>query len=108
MTKKTAIISIITIVLWAGFIAYSVFANNTPTEKIEDRSLWMVAEELNDLRTMKQECLDNLSYLDTIKQAKGYTWFCDSWDEEIISVREELKALQEKPYDKAVGLVQSR
>lgn len=108
MTKKTAIISISTIVVCVSFIAYSVFANNTPTEKIEDRSLWMVAEQLNDLRSMKQECLDNLDYLSTIKQAKGYTWYCDSWDENIISVREELKALQEKPYDKAVGLVQSR
>ena len=109
MTKKilkiwgVILVSIVAVI--ALLITLNVYSSNTPQEE-SDLSLWALVNEMDWLRTIKQECLDNLNYLDTIKQAKWYTWYCDSRDEQIKWLRAEINRLQHKDYEdlKDLGL----
>ena len=108
MTKKilkiwgVILVSIVAVI--ALLITLNVYSSNT-ADKESDLSLWALVNEMDWLRTIKQECLDNLNYLDTIKQAKWYTWYCDSWDEQIKWLRAEINKLQHKDYEDLLGLM---
>lgn len=104
MTKKLRVILVSIVAVIALLITVNVYSSNTPKEK-SDLSLWNLVNEMDWLRTIKQECLDNLNYIDTIKQAKWYTWYCDSWDWEIIELRWVINELQHKDYEDLVGLM---
>jgi hypothetical protein len=51
------------------------------------------------LRSLKEECANNLNIVDSAKFLKGYTWYCDSWDWEIIELRWIINEMQKKDYE---------
>jgi len=106
MTKKTLKIVVSIVAFIALFIALVVRANKTPTQEINKaETLWQLVDKMDSLRDLKNECANNLWIKDSAKFLQGYTWYCDSWDAEIIELRNQINQLQKKDYE---GLVKSR
>ena len=106
MTKKTLKIVVSIVAFIALFIALVVRANKTPTQEINKaETLWQLVDKMDSLRDLKEECANNLWIKDSAKFLQGYTWYCDSWDAEIIELRNQINQLQKKDYE---GLVKSR
>jgi len=106
MTKKTLKIVVSIVAFIALFIALVVRANKTPTQQINKaETLWQLVDKMDSLRDLKNECANNLWIKDSAKFLQGYTWYCDSWDAEIIELRNQINQLQKKDYE---GLVKSR
>lgn len=106
MTKKTLKIVVSIVAFIALFIALVVRANKTPTQEINKaETLWQLVDKMDALRDLKAECADNLWIKDSAKFLQGYTWYCDSWDAEIIELRNQINKMQKKDYE---GLVKSR
>ena len=106
MTKKTLKIVVSIVAFIALFIALVVRANKTPTQEINKaETLWQLVDKMDSLRDLKAECADNLWIADSAKFLQGYTWYCDSWDAEIIELRNQINQLQKKDYE---GLIKSR
>lgn len=106
MTKKTLKIVVSIVAFIALFIALVVRANKTPTQEINKaETLWQLVDKMDSLRDLKNECANNLWIKDSAKFLQGYTWYCDSWDAEIIELRNQINKMQKKDYE---GLVKSR
>ena len=106
MTKKTLKIVVSIVAFIALFIALVVRANKTPTQEInKTETLWQLVDKMDSLRDLKEECANNLWIKDSAKFLQGYTWYCDSWDAEIIELRNQINKMQKKDYE---GLVKSR
>lgn len=106
MTKKTLKIVVSIVAFIALFIALVVRANKTPTQQINKaETLWQLVDKMDSLRDLKEECANNLWIKDSAKFLQGYTWYCDSWDAEIIELRNQINQLQKKDYE---GLIKSR
>lgn len=106
MTKKTLKIVVSIVVFIAIFIALVVRANKTPTQEINKaETLWQLVDKMDSLRDLKNECANNLWIKDSAKFLQGYTWYCDSWDAEIIELRNQINKMQKKDYE---GLIKSR
>lgn len=68
--------------------------------------IWDLAEQINDLQALKQECYDKLSFQDTAILLKWEWRFCFEYDEDIMRLREELDSLTDYSYKKIkVGLI---
>ena len=106
MTKNILKIIGTIVVFIALFIALVVRANKTPTQEInKSETLWQLVDKMDSLRDLKEECANNLWIKDSAKFLQGYTWYCDSWDAEIIELRNQINKMQKKDYE---GLVKSR
>ena len=106
MTKKTLKIVVSIVAFIALFIALVVRANKTPVQEINKaETLWQLVDKMDSLRDLKAECADNLWIADSAKFLKGMTWYCDSWDSEIIELRNQINQLSKKDYE---GLIQNR
>ena len=100
MTKKTLKIVVSIVAFIALFIALVVRANKTPTQEInKPETLWQLVDKMDSLRDLKAECADNLWIADSAKFLKWMTWYCDSWDAEIIELREKVNQLSKKSYE---------
>ena len=94
------VILIVTLIIFGGVVVVrSVFAND---------ELWAIANELNWQRTLKQECLDNLTYDETRQSLLGFTKPCVQYDERIMELKAELDSYLVKDYMKPAGLAESR
>jgi hypothetical protein len=86
--------------------AYTVWANKTAEEEInKSETLWQLVDKMDSLRDLKEECANNLGIKDSAHFLRWDTWYCDSWDNEIIELREKINQISKKDYE---GLVQSR
>lgn len=100
MTKKTLKIVVSIVAFIALFIALVVRANKTPAQEINKaETLWQLVDKMDSLRDLKAECADNLWIADSAKFLKWMTWYCDSWDAEIIELREKVNQLSKKSYE---------
>ena len=80
--------------------AYTVWANKTAEEEInKPETIWSLVDKMDSLRDLKAECADNLWIADSAKFLKWMTWYCDSWDAEIIELREKVNQLSKKSYE---------
>lgn len=80
--------------------AYTAWANKTAEqENNKAESLWQLVDKMDQLRDLKAECADNLWIADSAKFLKGMTWYCDSWDSEIIELRNQINQLSKKSYE---------
>jgi hypothetical protein len=80
--------------------AYTVWANKTTDKEINKaESLWQLVDKMDSLRDLKNECANNLNIVDSAKFLKGYTWYCDSRDAEIIELRNQINQLSKKDYE---------
>lgn len=96
MTKN--IIKIWAIILWIIALTVAVVVIATP-KKEQARTLWTLVDEMDALRDLKAECADNLWIADSAKFLKWMTWYCDSWDNEIIELRNQISELSKKSYE---------
>ena len=95
MTKN--IIKILAIILWIIALTVAVVVIATPKE--ETKTLGQLVDQMDWLRSLKEECANNLNIVDSAKFLKGYTWYCDSWDWEIIELRWIINEMQKKDYE---------
>ena len=80
--------------------AYTAWANKTAEqENNKAETLWQLVDKMDSLRDLKAECADNLWIADSAKFLKGMTWYCDSWDNEIIELRNQINSLSKKDYE---------
>ena len=108
MTKKLRIILISIVVIICLTVAYSMQLNNsTPSDVNEPKTIWQLVDNMDYLRTLKNECVNNLNIVDSAKFLQGYTWYCDSWDAEIIELRDQISKMSKKEYETARGLIKS-
>lgn len=98
MTKKQRLMLGSTVLVLTLAITVWVFAKDTQPKET-DKSIWTLVNEYDWLRNLKQECADNLGIKDSAKFLKWYTWYCDSWDEEIINLRNQINTLSHKDYE---------
>ena len=99
--KKIRIISIV--IMAIVVIAFILLVLFTPpkviAEENKSQTIWQLTTQMDELRTIKEECADNLWIADSARFLKGMTWYCDSWDEEIISLRNQISELSKKSYE---------
>ena len=95
MTKN--IIKLWAIILWIIALTVAVVVIATPKEQV--RTLWTLVDEMDALRDLKEECANNLWIKESAKFLQGYTWYCDSWDNEIIELRNQINELSKKDYE---------
>ena len=94
------VILIVTFIIFGGVVVVrSAFTND---------ELWAIANELNQQRDAKQECLDNLNYEESRQAALGFTKPCVQYDERIMELKAELDSYLIKDYMKPAGLAESR
>ena len=80
--------------------AYTVWANKTADQEInKSETLWSLVDKMDSLRDLKAECADNLWIADSAKFLKWMTWYCDSWDAEIIELRNQINQMSKKDYE---------
>jgi hypothetical protein len=99
--KKIRIISIV--IMAIVVIAFILLILFTPpkavAEETKSQTIWELTTQMDELRNLKSECADNLWIADSAKFLKWMTWYCDSWDEEIISLRNQISELSKKDYE---------
>ena len=98
MTKKLRVILVSIVAVIALLIGYAVYANKIPQEKSET-SLGTLVDRMDWLRSLKEECVNNLNIADSAKFLKWYTGYCDSWDAEIIELRNQINLMSKKDYE---------
>jgi hypothetical protein len=109
MTKKRWIILVSIVVILTLLISYTVWSNNLPQEETNEAvTIWQLVDKMDSLRDLKAECADNLWIKDSAKFLMWETWYCDSWDAEIIELRNQISEYQKKDYETAKGLIKSR
>lgn len=98
MTKKQRVILgtiVIAIVLLCTLVAQS---NKLP-ETSSEPTVWELYSRMDWLRTLKEECVNNLNISDSARFLKWYTGYCDSWDAEITELRDQISILSKKDYE---------
>lgn len=100
MTRKQRITigSIVIIVaLMFTLIAHS---NKIPQqENNKHETIWQLVDKMDSLRSLKEECVNDLNIVDSAKFLEGYTWYCDSWDAEITELRDQISLMSKKDYE---------
>ena len=100
MTKKLWIILVTIVVIICLTVVYSMQLNNsTPSNTNEPKTIWQLMDNMDSLRTLKEECVNNLNIVDSAKFLKGYSGYCDSWDAEIIELRDQISLMSKKDYE---------
>lgn len=94
-----AIIIVVLIIFGGVAVVRSAFSND---------DLWAIANELNQQRDAKQECLNNLTYEETRQSVLWFTKPCVQYDERIMELKAELDSYLVKDYMKPAGLAESR
>lgn len=81
-------------------VAITVRSNNLPSEETNEAvTIWQLVDHMDSLRDLKNECANNLWIKDSAKFLQGYTWYCDSWDAEIIELRDQISEMSKKDYE---------
>jgi len=94
------VILIVTFIIFGGVVVVrSAFTHD---------DLWAIANELNQQRDAKQECLDNLTYEESRQSILWFTKPCVQYDERIMELKAELDSYLVKDYMKPAGLAESR
>lgn len=96
MTKR--ILKIWAIALWVIALTVAVVVMALPSEPKEE-TLWSLVDQMDALRDLKEECANNLGIKDSAKFLKWMIWYCDSWDAEIIELRNQINEKQKKDYE---------
>lgn len=107
--NKTKIL-IISVVLFLGILLLFVFwGESFPTQNQNPKALiGEVSQERLELTEKKQDCLDKLSYYETVQASLGKEQFCSERDDKIEALRLQHREILNKPYKQAVGLLTSR
>lgn len=108
MTKKLRVILVSIVAVILLMIGYAVCANKIPQqENNKPETVWQLMDKMDSLRTLKNECVNNLNIVDSAKFLQGYTWYCDNWDAEITELRDQISLMSKKEYETARGLIKS-
>ena len=100
MTKKQRVILIGIVAVLAILFTLTAQSNKIPqSEKNEAVTVWQLMDKMDSLRTLKEECVNNLNIADSARFLKGYTGYCDSWDAEITELRDQISVMSKKDYE---------
>ena len=100
LVLSIVVILIVVFIIFGGVVVVrSAFSND---------ELWAIANELNQQRDAKQECLDNLTYEESKQSALWFTKPCVQYDEKIMELKSKLDSYLIKDYMKPTGLAESR
>jgi cell division protein FtsL len=111
MTKKTILkiltgIAVAVIIVVLSRIWY--MTTRADAQVSGTTTIGELSTELDYYKTVKNECLNELTFLQSVEHAKGVAKFCFEWDEQIISLREQITALSEKDYERAIEIANER
>lgn len=98
MTKKQRVIVLGIVVVVALLFTLIAQSNKIPQEKSEV-TLGTLVDRMDWLRTLKEECVNNLNIADSARFLKWYTGYCDSWDAEITELRDQISVMSKKDYE---------
>lgn len=98
MTKKQRKILGGIVIIIALILMMVAQSNKIPQEKSE-ASLWDLVNRMDWLRSLKEECVNNLNIVDSAKFLDGNTGYCDNWDAEIIELRNQINLMSKKDYE---------
>lgn len=100
MTKKQRVILICIIAVIAVLFTLVAQSNKIPqSENNKPETVGQLMDKMDSLRTLKEECVNNLNIADSARFLKGYTGYCDSWDAEIVELRDQISVLSKKDYE---------
>lgn len=100
MTKKQRVILIGIVAVIAILFTLVAQSNKIPqSEQKESVTVGQLMDKMDSLRTLKEECVNNLNIADSARFLKGYTGYCDSWDAEITELREQISVMSKKDYE---------
>ena len=100
MTRKQRITIGTIVIIVALMFTLIAHSNKIPQqENNKPETIWQLVDKMDSLRSLKEECVNNLNIVDSAKFLKGYTWYCDSWDAEIIELRDQISLMSKKDYE---------
>ena len=100
MTKKQWKILVSIVIVLALIAVMVTYSNKIPQEETnKPQTIWQLMDKMDSLRTLKEECVNNLNIADSARFLKWYTWYCDSWDAEIIELRDQISVMSKKDYE---------
>jgi hypothetical protein len=100
MTRKQRITIGTIVIIVALMFTLIAHSNKIPQqENNKPETIWGLVDKMDSLRSLKEECVNNLNIVDSAKFLKGYTWYCDSWDAEIIELRDQISLMSKKDYE---------
>lgn len=100
MTKKQRKILVgIVIIIALMFVIVAQSSKTPQKETNEPLTIWQLMDNMDSLRSLKEDCVNNLNIVDSAKFLKGYSGYCDSWDAEIIELRDQISLMSKKDYE---------
>ena len=100
MTKKQRVILICIVAVLAILFTLTAQSTDTPqSEKNEAVTVWQLMDKMDSLRTLKEECVNNLNIADSARFLRGETGYCDSRDAEITELRDQISVMSKKDYE---------
>lgn len=100
MTKKQRVILISIVAVIAVLFTLVAQSNKIPqSENNRSETVWQLMDKMDSLRSLKEECVNNLNIADSARFLRWETGYCDSWDAEIIELRNQISVMSKKDYE---------
>ena len=100
MTKKQVKILVGIVIIVALILMLVAQSNKIPQKEVnKPQTIWELMDNMDSLRTLKEECVNNLNIIDSAKFLRGETWYCDEWDAEIKELRNQISLMSKKDYE---------
>ena len=100
MTKKQRVILISIVAVIAVLFTLVAQSNKIPqSENNKPETVWQLMDKMDSLRSLKEECVNNLNIADSARFLRWETGYCDSWDAEIIELRNQISVMSKKDYE---------
>lgn len=99
MNKKIVISLIAIAIFLIAFFTLMITDLAKASDNTDSQRIAQWEYQINELRKLKEKCFDDLTYKESIDAYKWFTKPCVQWDEEIMSIREEIAQLKTKWYE---------
>ena len=100
MTKKQRVILIGIVAVIAILFTLVAQSNKIPqSENSKPETVGQLMDKMDSLRTLKEECVNNLNIADSARFLRWETGCCDSWDAEITELRDQISVMSKKDYE---------
>ena len=100
MTKKQRVILVSIVAVIAVLFTLIAQSNKIPqSENNKPETVWQLMDKMDSLRSLKEECVNNLNIADSARFLRWETGYCDSWDAEIVELRDQISVMSKKDYE---------
>lgn len=100
MSKKQRVILIGIVAVITILFTLVAQSNKIPqSENNKPETVGQLMDKMDSLRTLKEECVNNLNIADSARFLRWETGYCDSWDAEITELRDQISVMSKKDYE---------